>query len=81
VNRANATLFAAFFHFDMLFVVWVILGPLALFIAKDRDLSLAQKAFLVSIPPLGGAFFRVFFGYFSDRYGSKRAKVRVPIVR
>ncbi len=52
MNRANATLFAAFFHFDTSFMVWVILGPLALFIAKDLDLSTTQKAFLVSIPPL-----------------------------
>lgn len=75
MKRANATLFAAFFHFDISFMVWVILGPLALFIAKDLDLSIAQKAFLVSIPPLGGAFFRIILGYLSDQYGSKRVGV------
>ncbi len=52
-------------------MIWVILGPLALFIAKDLDLSIAQKAFLVSIPPLGGAFFRIILGYLSDRFGAK----------
>lgn len=56
-------------------MVWVLLGPLALFIAKDLDLSIAQKAFLVSVPPLGGAFFRVILGYLSDQYGPKRVGV------
>ncbi|GAC1495535.1 MAG: nitrate/nitrite transporter [Vulcanimicrobiaceae bacterium] len=56
-------------------MVWVLLGPLALFIAKDLDLSIAQKAFLVSIPPLGGAFFRVILGYLSDQFGAKRIGV------
>jgi MFS transporter, NNP family, nitrate/nitrite transporter len=71
MKRAHATLFAAFLHFDISFMIWVILGPLALFIAKDLDLSIAQKAFLVSIPPLGGAFFRIVLGYLSDRFGAK----------
>jgi NNP family nitrate/nitrite transporter-like MFS transporter len=75
VKRANATLFAAFFHFDISFMVWVLLGPLALFIAKDLDLSITQKAFLVSVPPLGGAFFRIILGYLSDQYGAKRVGV------
>ncbi len=71
MKRAHLTLFAAFLHFDVSFMIWVILGPLALFIAKDLDLSIAQKAFLVSIPPLGGAFFRIILGYLSDRFGAK----------
>ena len=75
MKRAPATLFAAFFHFDVSFMVWVLLGPLALFIARDLDLSIAQKAFLVSIPPLGGAFFRIIVGYLSDQFGAKRVGV------
>ena len=74
-RTATQTLFASFLHFDVSFMVWVILGPLALFIAKDLDLSIAQKAFLVSIPPLGGAFFRVILGYLSDQFGPKRVGV------
>ncbi|HTV72290.1 MAG TPA: nitrate/nitrite transporter [Candidatus Acidoferrales bacterium] len=75
MKRAWATLFAAFLHFDTSFMVWVILGPLALFIAKDLNLSITQKAFLVSIPPLGGAFFRIILGLLSDQYGAKRVGV------
>lgn len=74
-TRANATLFAAFLHFDVSFAIWVILGPLALFIAKDLDLSIVQKGFLVSVPPLGGAFFRIILGLLSDRIGAKRVGV------
>jgi NNP family nitrate/nitrite transporter-like MFS transporter len=73
--RRYSTLFASFLHFDVSFMVWVILGPLALFIAKDLNLSIGQKAFLVSIPPLGGAFFRIILGYLSDQYGAKRVGV------
>ena len=85
-RRAPRTLFAAFVHFDVSFMVWVLLGPLALFIAKDLDLSITQKAFLVSVPPLGGAFFRIVLGYLSDRFGAKRtgtlsmALTLVPLV-
>ncbi len=75
VKRAPSTLFAAFLHFDVSFMIWVILGPLALFIAKDLDLSITQKALLVSLPPLGGAFFRVVLGYLSDQFGAKRVGV------
>jgi NNP family nitrate/nitrite transporter-like MFS transporter len=75
VKRAPATLFAAFLHFDISFMIWVILGPLALFIAKDLDLSITQKAFLVSLPPLGGAFFRIVLGYLTDQFGAKRVGV------
>jgi len=71
-RRASLTLFAAFFHFDISFMIWVILGPLALFIAHDLDLSITQKALLVSVPPLGGAFFRIVLGYLADQYGAKR---------
>lgn len=71
-RRASKTLLAAFLHFDISFMIWVILGPLALFIARDLDLSITQKAFLVSVPPLGGAFFRIVLGYCVDQYGAKR---------
>ncbi|MBD5632987.1 MAG: MFS transporter [Candidatus Eremiobacteraeota bacterium] len=75
MRRAYATLFAAFLHFDISFAIWGILGPLALFIAKDLNLSIVQKGFLVSVPPLGGAFFRIVLGLLSDRFGAKRVGV------
>jgi NNP family nitrate/nitrite transporter-like MFS transporter len=37
------TLIAAFLYFDLAFMVWVLLGPLAPEIARDIGLSSAQK--------------------------------------
>ena len=36
------TLFAAFFYFDLSFMVWVLLGSLGVAIAKDLGLKGAQ---------------------------------------
>ena len=74
-RRRNGSLFAAFVHFDVSFMVWVLLGPLALFIAGDLGLTTIQKAILVAVPPLGGAFFRVILGVLSDSFGPKRVGV------
>jgi MFS transporter, NNP family, nitrate/nitrite transporter len=49
------TLFASFLYFDMSFMVWVLLGPLGVQIAKELDLSPAQKGFMVAVPVLSGA--------------------------
>ena len=38
------TLFAAFFYFDMGFMVWVMLGPLGVQIAKDLASMRRKKA-------------------------------------
>ena len=56
------TLLAAFLYFDLSFMAWVILGPLAVQIAQDLGLSPAQKGLMVAIPVLAGAVFRVVMG-------------------
>jgi NNP family nitrate/nitrite transporter-like MFS transporter len=65
------TLFAAFFYFDISFMVWVLLGPLGVAIAADLGLSPAQKGFMVAIPVLAGALLRVVNGMLVDRLGPK----------
>jgi NNP family nitrate/nitrite transporter-like MFS transporter len=67
------TLAAAFFYFDLSFMVWVMLGPLAVHIARDLALSPAQKGVMVAIPVLCGALLRVVMGLLVDRIGAKRA--------
>ncbi|MGH6797593.1 MAG: MFS transporter, partial [Roseiarcus sp.] len=52
------TLFAAFFYFDMAFMVWVILGPLGVQIAADLGLNAGQKGLMVAVPILAGALLR-----------------------
>lgn len=65
------TLLAAFFYFDMSFMVWVILGPLGVAIAADLHLDAAQKGLMVAIPLLSGALLRVVNGIGVDRLGPK----------
>jgi MFS transporter, NNP family, nitrate/nitrite transporter len=60
------TLFAAFFYFDLSFMVWVLLGPLGVAIAADLGLSPAQKGLMVATPVLAGALLRVVNGMLVD---------------
>ncbi|MEJ0098314.1 MAG: nitrate/nitrite transporter [Pseudomonadota bacterium] len=66
------TLFAAFFYFDLSFMVWVLLGPLGVAIAADLRLSPAQKGLMVATPVLAGALLRVVNGILVDRLGPRR---------
>jgi NNP family nitrate/nitrite transporter-like MFS transporter len=65
------TLFAAFFYFDLSFMVWVMLGPLGVAIAADLGFSPAQKGLMVATPVLAGAVLRVVNGILVDRLGPK----------
>ncbi|WP_121118921.1 nitrate/nitrite transporter [Croceibacterium ferulae] len=67
------TLIAAFLYFDLAFMVWVILGPLAPDIAAALSLSPAQKGLMVATPTLMGAALRVVNGLLVDRIGPKRS--------
>ena len=67
------TLVAAFLYFDLAFMVWVILGPLAPAIAGDLGLTPAQKGLMVAVPTLAGAVLRVVNGLLVDRIGPKRS--------
>lgn len=66
------TLFAAFLYFDVSFMVWVLLGPLGVAIAKEFHLDPAQKGFMVAVPVLSGALLRLVAGVMVDRIGPKR---------
>lgn len=65
------TLFAAFFYFDMSFMVWVLLGPLGVAIGNELHLDAAQKGLMVATPVLAGAALRVVNGVLVDRIGPK----------
>ncbi|MGO8833369.1 MAG: MFS transporter [Roseiarcus sp.] len=60
------TLVAAFLYFDVSFMVWVMLGPLAVFIARDLHLSPAEKGLIVATPVLAGAVLRIVTGVLAD---------------
>ena len=73
INRAflkaghTPTLFCAFFYFDMAFMVWALLGPLGVQLAKTLHLDPGQKGLMVALPILSGAILRVVFGILVDR--------------
>lgn len=66
------TLVAALLYFDVSFMVWVILGPLAPFLRADLGLTATQQGLLVATPLLGGSLFRPVLGVFADRLGGRR---------
>ncbi|MDO8413963.1 MAG: nitrate/nitrite transporter [Gallionellaceae bacterium] len=67
------TLFAAFLYFDLSFMVWVLLGPLAVQIATDLQLTPAQKGMMVATPILSGALLRLMMGVLVDHLQPKMA--------
>ena len=67
------TLYAAFLYFDLAFMVWVMLGPLGVQIAKDLGLTHAQKGMMVATPVLAGAILRIVMGVLVDHLKPKLA--------
>jgi NNP family nitrate/nitrite transporter-like MFS transporter len=74
------TLFAAFLYFDLSFMVWVLLGPLGVAIAKQLQLDPAHKGLMVATPVLAGAALRVLLGVLVDRYRAKRVGIGAQVV-
>ena len=66
------TLVAAFLYFDVSFMVWVLLGPLAPFLSQQFHLTAYQKGLLTAIPLLGGALFRPVLGVLGERFGERK---------
>ncbi|WP_051251028.1 nitrate/nitrite transporter [Paenibacillus harenae] len=66
------TLFSAFLYFDVSFMIWVLIGPLAVIIAADYPMDPVQKANLVALPILGGSILRLVLGFMTDYIGPKR---------
>jgi NNP family nitrate/nitrite transporter-like MFS transporter len=69
------SLLSAFLYFDVSFMIWIMYGALALFIAKDFGLTDAEKATMVAIPLLGGAILRIPMGILADKVGCKKAGI------
>ncbi len=69
------TLLASFFYFDLSFMVWVILGPLAVQIAGDLALTPSQKGLMVATPLLSGALLRIVMGVLVDHLKPKKAGI------
>ncbi|WP_042160777.1 nitrate/nitrite transporter [Paenibacillus gorillae] len=66
------SLFSAFLYFDISFMIWILIGPLAVVIMADYPMDAAQKANLVALPILGGSILRLVLGFLTDYIGPKR---------
>jgi NNP family nitrate/nitrite transporter-like MFS transporter len=71
-NGHTPTLIAAFVHFDVSFMLWVLLGALGIFIAEALRLTPSEKGLVVAVPILSGSLLRIPLGAASDRFGAKR---------
>ncbi|KPY52218.1 Nitrate transporter [Pseudomonas syringae pv. solidagae] len=69
------TLFAAFLYFDLSFMVWYLLGPLAVQIATDLQLTTQQRGLMIATPILAGAVLRFFMGLLADQLSPKTAGI------
>src|SRR5688500_5195301 len=69
------TLIACFLHFDLSFMLWVLLGALGIFIAESVGLTPMEKGLVVAVPLLSGSLLRVPAGMLSDRLGAKRVGI------
>ena len=66
------SLLGAWLHFEVSFMVWLLVGALGIAIAEEFGLTATEKGLLVAIPILGGALFRIPVGLSSDILGPKR---------
>ncbi len=74
------TLIACFLYFDLSFMVWVMLGPLAVMIAADLDLNAGQKGLMVAVPVLAGAGLRFVNGILVGQWGPRLTGIVMQLV-
>lgn len=66
------SLLGAWLHFELSFIVWLLVGAMGVMIAEEFGLTATQKGVLVAVPLLSGALLRVAVGLSSDQVGPKR---------
>ncbi|CAH1661747.1 nitrate/nitrite transporter [Chelatococcus asaccharovorans] len=74
------TLVACFAYFDLSFAVWVLLGPLAVFIAQDLQLNPGQTGLMVAVPVLAGAVLRFVNGILVGQWKARRVGIVMQLV-
>ncbi|MBW4034477.1 MAG: NarK/NasA family nitrate transporter [Proteobacteria bacterium] len=74
------SLLAAFLYFDMSFMIWVLLGPLAVQIGKLLHLDPAQKGLMIALPVLSGALLRIVAGFAVDQFGARATAIVAQII-
>ena len=74
------SLLGAWLHFEVSFVVWLLVGALSIPISEEFGLSAFQKGLLVGIPLLGGSILRVVVGPLSDWVGAKNIGLAILVL-
>ncbi len=74
------TLIIAFFYFTVTIMVWVLIGVLGTYVAKDFALGAKEKGLMVAIPILGGSLVRIPIGLLVDRMGAKKTGLLVLVI-
>ncbi len=69
------TLIAALLYFDVSFMAWVLLGPLAPFLRADLGLTATEQGLVTAIPLLGGSLFRPVLGMLGERIGGRQTGI------
>ncbi len=73
LRRAGHTpsLLAAFLHFEVSFMCWVLIGALGIAISEDLGLAPWAKGLAVGAPLVAGSLFRLVVGPLADRRGPR----------
>src|SRR5207302_1912606 len=73
------TLLCSFLYFDVSFMIWVLIGALAMSISAELGLDPERNAFekglIVAIPLLGSSLLRLVLGVMTDRLGARRTGI------
>jgi len=71
------SLLGAWLHFEVSFVVWLLIGALSIPISEEFGLSAFQKGLLVGVPLLGGSLLRIVIGPLGDWAGAKNVGLAI----
>ncbi|MEX0830805.1 MAG: MFS transporter [Nitrospirales bacterium] len=71
------SLLGAWLHFEVSFVVWLLIGALSIPISEEFGLSAFQKGLLVGVPLLGGSLLRMVIGPLGDWAGAKNVGLAI----
>jgi MFS transporter, NNP family, nitrate/nitrite transporter len=73
------TLLCSFLYFDVSFMIWVLVGALAVSISMQLGLDSQKNAFekglMVAVPMLGGSILRLLLGLMTDHWGARRTGI------
>ena len=74
------TLLCCFLYFDLSFMAWVLLGPMAVLIGRDLHLTAGQGGLMVAIPTLAGAALRMVNGILVGHFKPRATGIAMQLV-